>query len=71
MIVHPAVGRTLMLERKIVNDRVVIFLNFGDTAVRMADLTHEPLRPVFGPGRSDTGKIQPWSVLVCESMEAL
>lgn len=69
MIVHPAVGSVLMLERRIVNDRVVIFLNFGDTAVRIADLTNQRLRPIFGPVESETGEIQPWSVLVCESTE--
>ena len=68
MAVHPAVGSVLVVERKIVNDRVIIFLNFGATAVRLTDLMAERLRPVFGAA-ADDGVIPPWSVLVCESME--
>jgi maltooligosyltrehalose trehalohydrolase len=69
MIVHPAVGSVLMLERKILNDRVVIFLNFGATAVRLTDLTRERLRSVFG--LPDVSELAPWSVLVCESIEKI
>jgi maltooligosyltrehalose trehalohydrolase len=67
MIVHPAMGSVLMLERKILNDRVVIFLNFGATAVQVADLTGERLRVVFGS--PDVSVLAPWSVMVCESIE--
>lgn len=69
MVVHPAVGSVLMLERKIVNDHVFIFLNFGSEAVLVADLTQEKLSRVFG---SETGgEIAPWSVLVCELIQRL
>jgi len=68
MAVHPAVGSVLVVERKIVNDRVLIFLNFGAKPLRVADFTGERLRPVFGAA-ADDGAIPPWSVLVCESME--
>jgi glycosidase len=67
MVVHPARGSVLMLERKILNDRVVIFLNFGAEAYRVADLTGEPLRVVFGS--PDVSELEPWSVMVCESIE--
>ncbi|HET6256012.1 MAG TPA: malto-oligosyltrehalose trehalohydrolase [Puia sp.] len=63
MVVHPAAGTILMLERKIVNDHVFIFFNFGADAFRAADLVQEKLKPVFG---STDGVIAPWSVLVCE-----
>jgi maltooligosyltrehalose trehalohydrolase len=69
MVVHPAVGSVLMLERKIVNDHVFIFFNFGAEAVRVAGLNTKKLSRVFGPG--DGGEIAPWSVLVCELTEQL
>ncbi|HUB59968.1 MAG TPA: malto-oligosyltrehalose trehalohydrolase [Puia sp.] len=69
MIVYPAVGNVLMLERKIVNDRVVIFLNFGPAGVPLADLTGERLRAILG--KLDGEELPPWSALVCESIEEL
>jgi maltooligosyltrehalose trehalohydrolase len=70
------IGRVLAVERKIVNDRVVIFLNFGDsplavgttmgdagvrTGGAMATLMDEPLRPVLDSGDG--------LVLVCEEIK--
>ena len=66
MIVHPPVGSVLMIERKIVGDRVFIFLNFGPEVAVPADLTPEQLRPVFSPETTPDGTIAPWSVLICE-----
>jgi len=71
MIVHPAVGSVLVLERKIVNDHVFIFLNFGPELARVADLTGEKLRPVFASATADRGQVAPWSVLVCELTDLL
>ena len=71
MVVHPAVGSVLVLERKIVNDHVFIFLNFGPQSARVADLTIEKLRPVFTSAAADHGQIAPWSVLVCELTDLL
>jgi maltooligosyltrehalose trehalohydrolase len=71
MVVHPAVGSVLLLERKIVNDHVFIFLNFGSEAVRVADLTGEKLRPVFASEPSGCGEVAPCSVLVCELTDLL
>jgi maltooligosyltrehalose trehalohydrolase len=68
MLVHPAVGSVLMIERKIVNDHVFVFLNFGDTAVKVGELTGERLRPVLGSGE-DGEVIAPWSALVCELIQ--
>lgn len=69
MVVHPAVGSVLMLERKIVNDHVFLFFNFGAEAVRIDGLTRVKLTPVFGFGGD--GEIAPWSLLVCELTEQL
>jgi maltooligosyltrehalose trehalohydrolase len=69
MVVHPAVRSVLMLERKIVNDHVFIFFNFGAEAVRVSGLTPIKLSHVFGFGEGD--EIAPWSVLVCEITEQL
>jgi maltooligosyltrehalose trehalohydrolase len=69
MVVHPAVGSVLMLERKIVNDHVFIFFNFGAEAVRVSGLTQISLRRVFGSGEGE--EIAPSSVLVCEITEQL
>ena len=66
MIVHPAMGSVLMLERKITGDHVYIFFNFGDAAVRVGDLAALELRDVFSSERSAPGEIAPWSALVCE-----
>jgi maltooligosyltrehalose trehalohydrolase len=71
MVVHPAVGSVLMLERKIVNDHVFIFFNFSAEAVQVAGLTAEELTPVFSSGPPARGEIAPWSVLVCELTEQL
>ena len=74
MIVHPAMGSVLMIERKIVTDRVLLFFNFGDRPVRVDELTSEKLRPVLpaaGGGEIGSGsdEIAPFSVLVCELAE--
>jgi hypothetical protein len=58
-----------MLERKIVNDHVFIFFNFGAEAVRVSGLTQISLRRVFGSGEGE--EIAPSSVLVCEITEQL
>lgn len=55
------VDRVLVIERKIVNDRVVIFLNFGHRPLSARDLTDEPLRPVLESGDG--------LVLVCEEIK--
>lgn len=71
MIVHPAAGAVLMIERKIVNDHVFIFFNFGPETARVDGLTRERLRAVFSSeaAASVDGTIAPWSVLVCELIE--
>jgi len=71
MVVHPAVGSVLMLERKIVNDHVFIFFNFSAEAVQVAGLTAEELTPVFSSEPPARGEIAPFSVLVCELTEQL
>ena len=71
MVVHPAVGSVLVLERKIVNDHVFIFLNFGPEPARMADLSEQQLRPVFASAAADRGQVAPWSVMVCELIDLL
>jgi hypothetical protein len=55
------VDRVMVIERKIVSDRVVIFLNFGDRPLSAPDLTDEPLRPVLESGDG--------LVLVCEEIK--
>ena len=54
---HPAVGSVLVLERKIVNDHVFIFLNFSPEPARVADLRGESYgRFCLGGGGSRPGR---------------
>ena len=55
------VDRVLVIERKIVNDLVVIFLNFGDAPMKIENLTGEPLRRVLDSGDG--------LVVVCEEIK--
>lgn len=47
MIVHPAVGRLLAIERKILNDHVFIWFHFGDQPISMENITWKHLVKVF------------------------
>jgi maltooligosyltrehalose trehalohydrolase len=83
MIVHPAIGDTLSLERKILNDRLFIWLHFGAAPVRLENTTGQVLRRIFdsaalawlGPGERPPAEIRPgdpiemapYSVLVFET----
>jgi maltooligosyltrehalose trehalohydrolase len=82
MIVCPAIGQTLPLERKILNDQVYIWLHFSGEAVQLENGTGESLRKVFdsaaiqwgGPGEIAEQEIlpgqpigiAPYSVIVFE-----
>ncbi|HTR27948.1 MAG TPA: malto-oligosyltrehalose trehalohydrolase [Puia sp.] len=71
MIVHPAAGSVLILERKIPGDHVYIFFNFGDSPVQAAELTSQELRTIFSSEAVPAGNIAPWSVVVCELIHNL
>jgi maltooligosyltrehalose trehalohydrolase len=67
MIVHPAAGATLPIERKILNDQLFIWLHFGDTPVTLENITWACLGKVFdsadeqwgGPGSRASFEIPP------------
>jgi maltooligosyltrehalose trehalohydrolase len=70
MLVHPAIGNVLLLERKIVNDRVWIVLHFGAEAVEIENTTGVALRSVFG-GEKEIAPggpigLDPWAVMAFE-----
>ena len=68
MVVHPATGQTLPIERKILNDHVFIWLHFGDQPVSLQNITWNHLHKVFdsadiqwgGPGSLAADDIPPW-----------
>ena len=68
MIVHPATGKTLPIERKILNDRLFIWLHFGNQPVSLQNITWQHLHKVFdsaesewgGPGSPAATHILPW-----------
>lgn len=77
MIVHPAIGNVLLLERKIVNDRIWILLHFGAETVNIENTTGVTLRSVFGGKRTFEGtsevrsdshviRLEPWTAIVFE-----
>ncbi|HVS97192.1 MAG TPA: malto-oligosyltrehalose trehalohydrolase [Puia sp.] len=82
MIVHPATGMTLPIERKILNDQLFIWLHFGDSPVALDNITWCGLGKVFdsadeqwgGPGSRAAAdvppgrpiEIAPWSAIVFE-----
>ena len=47
MIVHPAIGQVLPLERHILNDQLFIWLHFGKMPVAMANDTGQVLGKIF------------------------
>jgi hypothetical protein len=61
MIVYPAMDDTLLLERKILDDQVFIWLHFGGQPVRRENSTGHVLGKIFdsadrqwlGPGHAD------------------
>lgn len=67
MIVHPATGQTLPIERKILNDHLFIWLHFGDQPVNLENITWKYLGKVFdsadtqwkGPGSPAANEIAP------------
>lgn len=67
MIVHPAAGATLPIERKILNDQLFIWLHYGDVPVTLQNITWTWLGKVFdsadeqwgGPGSQAAGEIAP------------
>lgn len=67
MIVYPAIGDTLPLERKILNDRLFIWLHFGAAPVRLENTTGQVLHRIFdssasawlGPGEGPSAEISP------------
>jgi maltooligosyltrehalose trehalohydrolase len=74
MVVHPAIGNVLLLERKILNDHLWIFLHFGAETATSPNPSGLALRPVFasagleekqaGPG--EYIMLPPWSATVFE-----
>ena len=68
MIVHPATGKTLPIERKILNDRLFIWLHFGNQPVSLQNITWQHLHKVFdsaesqwgGPGSPAATLVPPW-----------
>lgn len=68
MIVYPASGQTLPIERKILNDHLFIWLHFGDQPVSLQNITWKHLHKVFdsadlqwgGPGSLAAADIPPW-----------
>ncbi len=69
MIVHPSAGSVLVIERKIVSDRVFLFFNFSADTVPVNHLSSERLHPVFPSESINQDMIAPWSVLVCEIVD--
>lgn len=70
MIVYPAMGNVLLLERKILNDRIWIVLHFGAQSTEIENTTGEALRSVLG-GEGDIApgapiRLEPWAVMVFE-----
>jgi maltooligosyltrehalose trehalohydrolase len=66
------VGRVLVLERRILNEQVVILMNFGDSAVKVSGFSEAGLRPVLSsshPAAAAATAVEPWSVLVCELIQ--
>ncbi len=71
MIVHPATGQTLPIERKILNDHVFIWLHFGDQPISLQNITWKHLHKVFdsadlqwgGPGSSAATDIPAWHAI--------
>lgn len=67
MIVHPATGRTLPIERKILNDHLFIWFHFDDQPVSLENITWKHLGKVFdsadlqwgGPGSPTAAEIAP------------
>ena len=67
MIVHPATGETLPIERKILSDHLFIWFHFGDKHVSLENITWKYLRKVFdsaathwgGPGSPAAAEIAP------------
>jgi maltooligosyltrehalose trehalohydrolase len=55
MVVYPAIGQTLPLERKILNDQVYIWLHFGGEAVQFENGTGEALRKIFDSAALEWG----------------
>jgi len=55
MIVYPAIGQTLPLERKILNDQVYIWLHFSGEAVHLDNETGEALRKIFDSAAVEWG----------------
>jgi maltooligosyltrehalose trehalohydrolase len=82
MTVHPPSGRTLPIERKILNDQLFIWFHFGDQPVSLENITWKHLGKVFdsadtqwgGPGAEAAAevapgqyiRIAPYSVVVYE-----
>jgi maltooligosyltrehalose trehalohydrolase len=55
MIVHPAAGPTLPIERKILNDHLFIWLHFGDKPVSLQNITWKHLKKVFDSADAQFG----------------
>ncbi|HLI93263.1 MAG TPA: malto-oligosyltrehalose trehalohydrolase [Puia sp.] len=74
MVVHPAIGNVLVLERKILSDQVWIFLHLGAGTAEVENRTGQALRPIFGTealdGRpvhpGEPVRLAPWSATVFE-----
>jgi maltooligosyltrehalose trehalohydrolase len=82
MIVHPSMGQTLLLERKIITDHLLIWLHFGEEETSLRNRSGANLRKIFdsaatrwgGPGEiSDptiapegTIRIHPFTAIVYE-----
>jgi len=82
MVVHPAIGMVISLERKIGNDRIFIWLHFGSQPVNLENTTGEHLHKILdsaspqwrGPGElaaqhlapGNTLEIAPYSVVIFE-----
>lgn len=72
MVVHPTTGRTLPIERKILNDQLFIWFHFGDQPVSLENITWKHLGKVFdsadhqwgGPGASAGNEIPPGQAIV-------
>jgi maltooligosyltrehalose trehalohydrolase len=72
MTVHPATGRTLPIERKILNDHLFIWFHFGDKPVSLGNITWKYLTKVFdsaesqwaGPGATAADNIPPGHPIV-------
>jgi maltooligosyltrehalose trehalohydrolase len=79
MIVHPATGKTLPIERKILNDHVFIWLHFGDQPVSLQNITWKHLHKVFdsadlqwgGPGSLAATDVPPWDPITIAAHSAM